>query len=335
VNIGPRSTPNYEALAAAAVRELSDGSTVFAGQRDDPFFVDIGSIFDLGGLRPFNNVHVLPLQVAPGVDGVGGFNTHSIVLQIPIPQLTRTHQLPSGPDDPGAVIGIYTSARRKRVQVLSILRGSVLRGEFVQVSRLGNPLVNAVLIPLGQKDRWSMSDPAHDSQFQHFYETPELATVVNLLYPTLSDARTTGRADLVDLLLTGLSLPGGHNLNFTGNTKADLLRLNLAIAPTAGVCAGNPMRVLAGDLAGFPNGRRLEDDVRDIQLRVVADGYGSFLNGIFGSLMPNNSPNNALGDGVNQNDKLCLSRFPYVPTPHQGYEHEHHKVGSTTTPPIP
>ena len=335
VNIGPRSTPNYEALAAAAVRTLSDGSTVFVGQRDDPFFVDLGSIFDLGGLRPFNEFHLLPLTKAPGVDGVGGFNTHSIVLQIPITQLTRTHQLPSGPDDPTAVIGIYASASRKRVRILSILRGSIFRGEFVQVSRLGNPLINEVIIPLGQKDRWNMSDPADDSQFQQFYETPELATLVNLLYPALPDARTTGRANLVAILLTGLPLPGGHNLNFTGNTKADLLRLNMAITPTAGVCAGNPMGVLAGDLAGFPNGRRLEDDVTDIELRAVADGYGSVVNGIFGSLTPNNSPNNTVGDGVNQNDKPCLSGFPYVPTPRQGYDHEHHKVGSTNTPPIP
>jgi hypothetical protein len=337
VNIGPRSTPNYEALAAAAVHKLPGGITVFAGQRDDPFFVDLGSIFVLGGLRPFNEFHLIPLKQAPGVDGVGGFNTHSIVMQIPITQLTRTHQLPSGPDDPTAVIGIYASASRQRVRVLGLspLSDPTSAGEFVPISRLGNPLINEVIIPLGQKDFWNRSDPADDSQFQQFYEKPELATLVNLLYPALPDARTTDRADLVAILLTGLPLPGGHNLNFTGPTQADLLRLNMAIPPTAGVCAGNPMGVLAKDLAGFPNGRRLEDDVVDIELRAVADGYGSFVNGIFGNLTPNHSPNNTVGDGVNKNDQPCLAGFPYVPTPHQGHEHEHHQVGSINTPPIP
>src|SRR5947199_2493311 len=118
VNVGPRSTPHYEALAAAAVTDLPGGIKVFAGQRDDPFFVDLGSVFDLAGLRPFNGAHLIPLDPGPGVDGVGGFNTHSIVIQVPIDQLTRDHRMPSGPDDPTAVIGVYASASRKRVRIL-------------------------------------------------------------------------------------------------------------------------------------------------------------------------------------------------------------------------
>jgi hypothetical protein len=328
-NIGPRSTPNYEALAAAAVATLPDGTKVFAGQRDDPFFVDLGSIFDLAGLRPFNQAHLLPLDPGPGIDGVGGYNTHSIAIQVPIARLTRSRRLPSGPDDPAAVIGIYASASRRKVR---ILHDDANRNEapFVQVSRLGEPLVNEVIIPLGKKDFWNRSDPADDAQFVPFYRSPELARVIDALYPALPDARTTGRDDLVLILLTGVPLPGGHNLNFTGDAKADLLRLNTAIAPTHPVGQGDPLGVLNGDLAGFPNGRRLEDDVTDIELRALADGYGSLLNGLLG--LPNNSPNDQIGDGVNENDVPFLATFPYVATPHEGYDHDHHRVGSTTTP---
>ena len=130
----------------------------------------------------------------------------------------------------------------------------------------------------------------------------------------------------MSILLTGVDLPDGNptgvnNLTFTGNTKADLLRLNMGIAPSAPAGAGNRLGVLAGDLAGFPNGRRLEDDVVDIELRAVADGYGSILNGLFG--FPNLSPNNLIGDGVDANDKTLSSTFPYLATPHQGYSHVH------------
>jgi hypothetical protein len=328
VNVGPRSTPSYEALAAAAVQQVG-GINVFAGQRDDPFFVDLGSIFDLGGLRPFNTAHLLPLDPGPGVDGVGGYNTHTIAMQIPIAQLSRTHRMPSGPDDPTAVIGVYASASRRKVRVLRD-DDDMEQASWVQVSRLGEPLVNEVVIPLGKKDLWNRSDPADDGQFVEFYRSPNLAAVINAIYPSLPDARTSGRDDLVLILLTGVPLPGGHNLNFTGNTKADLLRLNMAIAPTHPVGQGDPLGVLNGDLAGFPNGRRLEDDVTDVELRAVADGYGSLLSTLFG--LPNNTPNNQIGDGVNGNDVPFLPTFPYVATPHEGYEHTHHMVGSTATP---
>lgn len=332
VNVGPRSTPNYEALASAAAQTIGDGIKVFAGQRDDPFFVDLGSIFDLGGLRPFNNAQVIPLDPASGVDGVAGYNVHTIALQIPITQITRKGNRPAA-DDPEAVLGIYASAYRQSTRVLradGTVRNS---GAFVQVSRLGEPLINEVIIPVGQKDRWNASDPGSDSQFAKFYQQPELATLVNVLYPSLPDARTSGRDDLVAILLTGVP---GLNLSKDRMGKvrqADLLRLNTAIPP----CTADPVDdtgtcqrtgVLAGDLAGFPNGRRLEDDVTDIELRAVADGYGAFLNTNFG--LPNLSPNNQVGDGVNANDQPFLSSFPYVATPRQGYEHTHHNQTMTS-----
>lgn len=323
VNVGPRSTPNYEALAAAAVKKIKDDHIVFAGQRDDPFFVDLGSIFDLGGLRPFNGFHLAPLDPAAGVDGVGGYNTHTIAIQVPIDELTRDGKKADKTKMP--VLGIYASASRMSRRVLRNDGTQRNSGKYVQVSRLGNPLINEVIIPLGKKDYWNAQDPSKDKQFQKYYETPELAGLINLLYPALPDTRTSGRTDLSLILLTGV--PG---LNFTGKTPADLLRLNVAIAPSAAVGKGDVLGVLNGDAAGFPNGRRLEDDVTDIELRAIADGYGTFLNTNFS--LPNLTPNNTVGDGVNENDMPFLDTFPYVATPHQGYEHTHHKVGSGSTP---
>jgi hypothetical protein len=301
-NIGPRSTPNYEALAAAAVHTLPGGTRVFAGQRDDPFFVDLGSVFDLAGLRPFNPFHLISLPVEPGRDAVARYNTHSIAIQVPIDQLVHA---------PNTTIGVYASASRQAVRILRKDGSSDEAGHYVQVSRLGEPLINEAVIPLGQKDRWNREDPEDDAQFEGFYTRPEVSRLENALYGSvLSPIAETGRADLVAILLTGV--PG---LNFTGPRKADLLRLNTTIP-----VAASPKRlgVLDGDLAGFPNGRRLADDVVDIELRAFAQGYGSFLNGLLG--LPNKSPNNMLGDGVDANDVPLLTTFPYAGTPHQGYQ---------------
>jgi hypothetical protein len=180
--------------------------------------------------------------------------------------------------------------------------------------------VNEVVIPLGRKDRWNASEPEDDAQFAAEYTEPEVTALENLLYPVLDDAPTTGRGDLVAVLLTGV--PG---VNFTGPTKADLIRLNTSITPSAPVGAGNRLGALGGDLAGFPNGRRLEDDTPDIELRAFACGYGAVVGPIvqgfgFCGGNANRTPNNLLGDGVDVNDKPFLAQFPYLATPHQGYE---------------
>jgi hypothetical protein len=301
-NIGPRSTPNYDALAASAVHTLAGGVRVFAGQRDDPFFVDLGSIFDLAGLRPFNPLHLIPLPAEPGRDAVARYNTHSIALQVPIRHLVSGQQ---------TTIGVYASASRRAVRVLRRDGSRDDFGEYVQVSRLGEPLINEAVIPLGQKDEWNRSDPEDDARFEGFYTSPEVSRLENLLYGSaLAPVAESNRSDLVAILLTGV--PG---LNFTGSRRADLLRLNTSIAPAS---SPNRLGVLAGDLAGFPNGRRLGDDVIDIELRAFAQGYGPFLNGLLG--LPNKSPNNLLGDGVDANDVPFLTTFPYVATPHQGYQ---------------
>lgn len=342
-NIGPRSTPSYGAnLGTDAVEVLDNGMRVYAGQRDDAFFADIGSIFDLGGLRPFNGFHVIPLEAKPGIDGLGGFNTNTIAIRVPIRQLTKDHELPSGPNDKHAVLGIWATASRQAIRTLNADGTISNSGAWRQVSRLGNPLINEVIIPRVKKDYWNSQKPSKDAQFLKYYRSPELAALVNYLYPALPDARTTGRDDLAAILLTGLDLRdvgGPINLNKTGTTKADMLRVNTGIKPNAaGACVfgvdggGTPSRlgVLEGDLCGFPNGRRLLDDVVDIELRAVADGYGPVVNSFYGGLTPNLTPNNTIGDGVDANDRPFLTVFPFAATPHQGYQHTHHNSG----PPI-
>jgi hypothetical protein len=315
VNIGPRSTPNYDSLANAAVTTLPGGIKVFAGQRDDPFFVDLGSVFDLAGLRPFNPFHLIPLPAMAGVDGVAGFNTHSIVIQVPTAQLTAFAK---------PTIGIYASASRQQMTVIGSDGTRSGQGAWTQVSRLANPLINEVVIPLAKKDVWNASEPENDGQFDRFYAAPEVTRLENALYPVLDNAPETGRGDLVAVLLTGVP-----TLNLTGATKSDLIRLNTSIAPTGPVGTGNRLGLLGGDFAGFPNGRRLEDDVTDIELRAFACGYGPIVGPIiegfgFCGGNANRTPNNQLGDGVDKNERPFMTTFPYVASPNQGYEHGHH-----------
>jgi hypothetical protein len=172
----------------------------------------------------------------------------------------------------------------------------------VQVSRLGNPLINEVIIPTTLKDHWNAGSPADDKQFEKYYTNPILATVLQKLYPQFGPFTDTGRSDLVQVLLTGLKTPA---LNYTGPTLADELRLNLSIPPTAPDKVSR-LGVIGGDLAGYPNGRRLADDVVDISERVVG-----------GALIGHSLP---LGDGVDANDVPNQSVFPYVADPFSGFD---------------
>ncbi len=327
-NVGPRSTPNYAALASTGVQALTNGGKAYAGPRDDAFFVDLGSIFDLGGLRPFNPFHLIPLDAEAGVDGVAGYNTASIVLQVPISEVRQSADQP--------VLGVWASAERKARKEISTEGKVKWSGPWVQVSRLGNPLINEVVIPRHLKDYWNGQPPANDSQFLEYYEAPELAGLENFLYgapggPTghaggaLDEIDQTGRTDLSLILLKGVP---GVNAIGSNPVAADMLRVNTAILPgsngacpggTADASAPDRLAVLNADLCGFPNGRRLVDDVTDIELRAVAQGYGAFLNGAFS--LPNKSPNNQVGDGVDSNNDMpFLSVFPYIGLPHSGYE---------------
>jgi len=325
VRIGPRSTPDYAALAGAAIHSLPSGVKVFAGQRDEGFFVDVGSIFDLGALRPFQNLHLIPLPAMAGKDGTKGFNVHTIALQVPTTELTRGNSVPLNVMDSRSVIGVWATASRQRGKMHGDDGGSSSAGAWVQVSRLGNPLINEVIIPMAKKDGWNGRDPRRDADFTAYYRDPELQNLLPVLYPGVfpnlaalltQPATTRSRDDLVAVLGTGI--PSGvisGFQNFTGPLVADMLRLNLAIPPAS---SPSSFGLLGGDTAGFPNGRRVADNVVAIELRAVA--------GVTLPLVrPSFTADGAaalLTDGT-ANEQPYLSTFPYLAHPHEGYEHSH------------
>jgi Domain of unknown function (DUF4331) len=318
-NIGPRSTPNYAGLGQAAVHDLSDGVKVFAGQRTDGFYVDLGAIFDLADLRPFQNLHLIPSPAAPGVDATKTLNIHTIALQIPISQLTANGAVPKDPLSGSAVLGVWSAASRRKVRMVEGENDSSSQtGPWTQVSRLGNPLFNEVIVPLGQKDGWNALYPVGDSAFAAHVEHPELAKLLPVLYPGVFPnlaALTKPRADLVAILLTGLPkgvVPGFQN--YTGKVQADQLRLNVAIPPTK----SNPSRfgLLGGDAAGFPNGRRVFDDVVSIELQAVAGVTYALVDKTF-------KPDAAAGklnEGLVPAANRYQTTFPYLAPPLDGFD---------------
>jgi hypothetical protein len=345
VNVGPRSTPKYTDLANAAINTLTDGSTVFAGQRDEAFFVDLGSIFDLGTLRPVQGFHLVKTGITAddtntpnGVDATKGFSVHSIAIQVAKNKLTSDGSNPTDSLGKNSTIGIWASASRRRAVILPTdgddaqsgdnESDAVVTGPFTQVSRLGMPLINEVIIPLGKKDFWNTSLPRFDSQFLQYYQTPELQKLLPVLYPGVFPnlaAVTESRADLIAILLTGIPagiIPGFQN--FTGPLQADYLRLNLAIPPNT----TNPSQLglVGGDPAGFPNGRRVLDDVVDIEIKAIAGATLPLVDKNFTtdgavSLVTQGIP---AGNPVQPpNTTPFLSVFPYLPHPVPGYEHSH------------
>jgi Domain of unknown function (DUF4331) len=322
-NVGPRSTPNYAAgLVPPAIHTLKGGAKVFAGQRDDPFFVDTGAIFDLLAFRQAPPAGFS----AGGDDGLTGFNVQSIALQIPIRELTRKGNVPTDAQSTDSTIGVYAAASRPVYDMPGNPKGKNAKGDgkvrWTQVSRLAVPLINEVIIPTGRKDRWNATDPSDDSTFERHYLKPELAAIMNQLYNV--GAPTENRKDLSTILLQGIP-PGVKVGDVTLPTtqigakpaKADLLRLNLAVGPTP-FAQQNRLGLLAGQGDGFPNGRRLVDDTVDIDERAVA----GVLAPLFG--LPAPGPLAAeLGDGVNENDQPFLPSFPYVATPISGFDKKH------------
>ena len=315
-NIGPRSTPNYDDLAVAAVHSLAGGIKVFAGQRNDGFFVDLGAIFDLADIREIVNG-------MPSVDPLKTLNIHTIAIQVPISLLTLDGSVPTDAMAAKSVLGIWSGASRRKVQVRdengSAPKGS---GPWVQVSRLGNPLFNEVIVHIGDKDRWNAVDPIDDAgEFESYVNQPELARLLPALYPGAFDHLAayngTPRADLHAILLTGIpsGIVGGFQ-NFTGPNPADMLRLNVAIPPTTD--NPNPFGLVAGDAAGFPNGRRVFDDIVTIELRAIA-----------GLTIPLVDPsytvdavvtNPAFSSNLTPGAGRYQDSFPYLGTPHDGFD---------------
>jgi len=286
-NVGPVSFPNYRNVADQARYDIGGGIKVFAGPRDDPFFADLGGIFDL-------------LQGIEGEDYLAGLNVHTIAIQVPIDKLTTGNR---------TTIGVRTTAYRQTTTVLRPIGNpdstqtnpSSSQGPWGQLSRLDMPLVNELVIPLRDKNRWNASKPRFDSQFGSYVLDPEPARLIDSILLPNNDVPDPPRNDLAQIFLTGI--PGLNKPN--GVVPSSQLRLNTNIEPSA-----NPKRlgILAGDNAGFPNGRRPVDDVVDIELRALAGGT---------PLTPefNEAPNNQLGDGVNRNDVPLRNAFPYLADP--------------------
>ena len=284
-NIGPRSTPNYGAIGGG-VQAFGTNSHVFAGQRDEGFYVDL-AVFDLLGL-------------GSGLveDSTAGFNVSTLAIRVPKSDLSRSNATPTSATDPNAIIGVWSTASRFATRTLSAGAQSHT-GALVQVSRLGNPLVNEAVIDLARKDVFNAIEPTSDAAALDRVTDPEVPKLLKLIFNV--DSPPAPRNDLVTIFLTGI--PG---LNQPANVRAsEQLRLNMAIPPSA---SPNRLGVLGGDLAGFPNGRRVGDDVLDIVLQAAAGATPltpAFLR----------SPNNGLGDAVDRNDVPYLTTFPYLGGP--------------------
>ena len=381
-NIGSASTPNYDALGDAGVctiaingsgnpssltptcntRNVTQGPNdikVFAGPRDDPFFVDLGSVFDLLHLR--GQAAPVGYPAGPGnipLDGLAGYNVHSLALQIPTARLTKQ-------GDP--VIGVWSTASRRSTRVLlgigGVIAGSGVMtesGPYVQVSRLGMPLTNEAVLPIALKDAFNSLDPSTDltlygpaapyvgNLLYNAVLTPELQTLLGALYGVPNPGKP--RTDIQQIFLQGMMLaepftittPGGPFMLPTGfkvnrplgsPQPAEMLRLNTSFMP-AGYCPTTPnylLGLLGGDACGFPNGRRLADDVTDIELLAVGGAAWQPLTADHSFTMnPIYVP--VLRDNINQNDVPFGTTFPYMASPHSGQYPGYSQVRSTLLP---
>jgi Domain of unknown function (DUF4331) len=321
-NVGPATMPDYPDLAAQGIYvDSATGIRVFAGQRAETFYIDLGAVFDTLNLRRY-----LPALTGPredtdfvnpfGVNRFGGFNISTIAIEVPITRVTSDGKPAATTNNP--VIGVYANTARQKGRV----RGEAdpwtdEDGAFVQVSRMANPLVNELIITTPFKDEWNASRPEDEAQFQAFYQNPVVATELNLVFHvpivSIDGSTATDRTDLIGLLLKypGQALSGSN----CGKPCAELLRLDLSKAPTVPENQSRLGSVLGGDPAGYPNGRRPNDDVTDIVVRVVGG---------------NNYITNHIGDGVNflagapgvvgvDITKNGIARnFPFLPTPYDG-----------------
>ncbi|MEO9138808.1 MAG: DUF4331 domain-containing protein [Jatrophihabitans sp.] len=329
-NIGPASTPNYGDLAKAAIHTLTTGEKVFAGQRAEGFYVDLGAIFDLGILRPFLAAHLAKMPSAPGINSTKAVNIDTIAIQVPKSDLITGDGTTT--TNKNNIIGVYASASRPTALRYNTDGTKTASGAFVQVSRLGNPLFNEVLIPIPKKDGWNSDKPVNDATYVPNVAKPELARLLGVRYPGVFPnlgKYKKDRTDLVAVLLTGVPkgiVPGfdGNYPNaatFPGPVRADLLRLNTAIPPKTNKPSN--LGLLGGDVAGFPNGRRVFDDVTTIELRAIAGAILPLVDPSFksdaaaGAITPGLTSSNT--DVTARNTVHYQDTFPYLGTPHSGY----------------
>jgi hypothetical protein len=346
-NVGPRTMPDYPALAEQGIYNLGDGVKVFAGTVEDPFWIDLGGAFDSLNFRAGAFGSGIPGVMTDfedeaddtnfAADDVAGFNVNAIAIEVPISMLTQDGQAHPA-SDPEATIGAWGTTSRRKIK---ILRGpgqlARLAGGQVQIQRMGNPLFNELIIGLGSKDKFSQSVPRDDAQFADFALDPVLARVLNSLYENTVGPGTLPVPDAprLDLLPLVQYVPPVAAPGTPPGPVADLLRLNTGIAATPmeqrsrlgflTLLDDNPDN---DDAAGYPNGRRLSDDVTDIATRVVA--------GVLAGPDFNRFPHNRIGDGVNTNDAPYRETFPYLGLAHSGVESRHvdpGEVGCTGTCP--
>jgi hypothetical protein len=330
--------PNYPALAAQGFySDSASGIRVFAGQRAETFYIDLGAVFDTLNLR-----RRLPALTGPGEDsdnvnpfGVNRFsgaNVSTIAIEVPISRVTSDGKPATVTKYP--VIGVYAEADRHKIKVLHVPgevateEAATEEGPFVQVSRMANPLVNELIITTPFKDRWNASEPENEAKFQAFYKNPVVATELNLVFGVpilpIDGSPASNRTDLMSILLKypGQALNGGN----CGQPCAELLRLDLSVPPTAPEQQSRLGAALSADKAGWPNGRRPNDDVTDIAIRVVGG---------------NNYIANHIGDGVNFlagapgvvgvdiTANGIAKNFPFLPTPYDGKNRVHVDCGET------
>ena len=321
-NVGPATMPDYPALAAQGIYiDAATGIRVFAGQRAETFYIDLGAVFDTLNLRRY-----LPSLSGPGEDsddvnpfGVNrfsGFNISTIAIEVPITRITSDGKPPASTSNP--VIGVYANTARRKVKVLGEPGEPADEdGPFVQVSRLANPLVNELIITTPFKDRWNAAAPENEANFQAFYKNPVVATELNLVFGVpllpIDGSAANNRTDLISLLL---KYPG-QLLNGTdcGSPCSELLRLDLRVPPTAPEMQSRLGTALSTDPAGYPNGRRPNDDVTDIVVRVV--GGTNYINAHIGDGV--NFLAGAPGVvGVDITANGIAKNFPFLPTPYDG-----------------
>lgn len=325
-NVGPRTMPDYDALAAQGIYTLKGGGAsgiqVWAGTAADPFFIDLGATFDSLNYRAGTGVEALtPAQdkndhLNSTVDSVSGYNVNVIAIEVPITLLTSDGKIHTA-SEPKGTIGSWATTSRSEVTIRESATPDANLGNLVQVQRFGNPLINELVIGTGSKDFWSMSQPVDDSQFASFDLDPLIARVFNAVYGF--EIPTPPRTDLLPLVTYAAPIaPMGTK----PGPIADLMRLNTGVPPTP-IAKRSRLGLIAGDGAGYPNGRRLTDDVVDITERVA-------IGGILAGSKFNVAPNNLLGDGVNASDVPPQETFPYVHYAYSGRDSRHISPGDST-----
>lgn len=324
-NIGTKTFPSGYRNLQNGIQTAQNGNVrVLVGPRQDPFFVDLGMTFDLVNLEVPGAPVASPGRPGVGVGATGGgrdtlygYTVLTTTLSVPAADLVKGGVRITDSSNLNAIIGAWSSISVPKTKTFNADGSVTYSGEYQQVSRLGNPLVNEVLVGLGKKDAWNASTPAQESAFKASELRPILATYMNVLFGVNTPPNTSDRGDIELALFRGI--PAGNSFGVpptqrTGEVYSDLLRLNTAVAPTPFASASR-LGYLGGDVAGFPNGRRPCDDVVDIELRVVA---GVLLGAPYAG-----APNNLLGDGVDVPQRGCRYDFPFMWSPTGGFDALH------------